>query len=243
MRKAVSALTAMVLLNAMPALAQNVWSLTQEQRQKLIAEQVKQMQLTQQAQLNMQKQINEAYKRQQLAALETQRAQAQAIQAQNQAMVANQQANQAAFSAGWETGRVQSERHNMDAAVDMVRDAVTSWQPPKSYTAQAGKVALADPFADEPAQARVVDPLIAMREAVKGSCLVVDEERRLAKVAGECPLPGHSEKLLPGDYPVLASESALLDTPERVKAFLTASATPSASILVMRNDSQLIALR
>lgn len=221
----------------------SVWSLTPEQRRQLLAEQYKQMQLTQKLQMDMQAQVAEAYRRQQLAAVEAQRAQMQAAQAKMQATLAAGQANSAAMSVGMEEGRIQSQQRNMDAAVDMVTDAIRSWKPPKTYTAQAGKVELADPFSDDPAQAKVVDPLTALKEAVQGTCLAVDEERMVAKIAGPCAALNLVEELKVGDYPILSSDSSPLDTPVRVKAFLAAANVPSTRLLVLRNDSQLVAVR
>jgi hypothetical protein len=229
---------------ALPALAQtSVWSLTPEQRQKLLAEQSKQMQLTQKLQMDMRAKVDEAYRRQQLAAVEAQRAQFQATQAQMQANLAASQANSASMSVGMEQGRLQSKQRNMDAAVDMVTDAIESWQPPKTYTALAGKVELADPFSDDPSQARVVDPLAALKEAVQGTCLGVDEERMVAKIAAVCVVPNLTNELKVGDYPILSSDSSPLDTPQRVKAFLETANAPSTRLLVLRNDVQLVAVR
>jgi len=156
-----------------------------------------------------------------------------AFLAKQDAIQANAQANMAASEAGRRAGQVSAQRDSMDKQVQMVTAAVTSWQPPRSYSAASSinAGAIEDPFANKLAVRDNTESIVA---ALGRSGLLWDESRRVARVgAGVTSLCGG--RLRDGDYPVLP-DGNLLDSAVRIVQFQSSCSDASYPIIVVRES-------
>ena len=220
----------------------SIWQLSQDDRQKLLAEQMRQAALTQQTSVDLQQQINQAYALQQQALAAAQQAQIEAIQAQQQAATAGQAAVQEANAAGLKKAEFEGASTNLPKQLDMVTSSLKSWEPPKRYEASSSaRVALADPFSQKPELA-ANNHLANIEEAVQGTCLELDKERGLGRVAKECLADGRTLPFEKGDYPLLP-DGNLLDSTARIKTFLENYPKSDSRLFVLRGDGQMARLR
>jgi hypothetical protein len=147
------------------------------------------------------------------------------VDSQNQSLAAQEEANRAAMHAGELAGIDATSRSNVQSRLANVKAALEHWQaaPPKGYSSSAPKVALADPF--EPPVSAIDGDL---KQAVRDTCLEIDEERTVARVAGNCVNSGCPDSFRIGDYPVLA-DGNVLDSAERVHQFFKDCRSPAVS--------------
>ncbi len=237
-----SGLFCFLAASAQNATQPDIWNLSPEQRQTLLAEQLRQMEINRIQTVQLQQQIRAAYASQQVAVQNQHQAQITSIRAQQDTFAARNEATHAALEAGAASARPGIQQDMLRKQVKIVEKSVQEWQPPKSYTASgAPKAALADPFAPK-AAAVVESPENTLSTALRGSCLVLDGEHGVAKTTSECDWPSVREKAQADFYPVL-EDGSLLDTPERVRSFLALAVDSTKKLRLLRSEGTLMALR
>jgi hypothetical protein len=141
--------------------------------------------------------------------------------AEQQVRQAQAEATGAAMLAGQAQGKASAKQGSHDDRFKMVSDAVKNWKRPRGYaaTAPASAGAIRDPFA--PKETKAGDTA-GLQSAVAGTGLVLDED-----AAKAC-----EGRLHAGDYPTTA-DGALLDSAERVTAFLKACGDRTQPVMVI----------
>jgi hypothetical protein len=216
-----------------------IWSIPPSQRQALLADEIRQAQQTQQVTTELRSQINAAYASQQQAQQAAQQAAVSEVAAQQQAAQSIQAASQAAMQAGYAKAAGEAEARAIPKRVDMVVAVAKDWTPPKQYSAaNSPAVVLDDPFS---AVAKP-DPLAPLRASLKETCLMLDDEHEVARVDKNCLSSGEKLPFQVGDYPVLA-DGSLVDSPDKVKAFLEMCANHQSPLYTLRNESEMVVLR
>jgi hypothetical protein len=152
----------------------------------------------------------------------------------NQAVSAQDEANKAAFRAGELAGTNETTKGNIKKRLEGVKAALQHWQqtPPKSYSSTTPRVELTDPFRSVDNSNLTAETL---GQAVHGTCLEIDPERGVARVASSCANFGCGDRFKAGDYPVLA-DGNVLDTAERVREFLKECGSLSVSSVRLENN-------
>jgi hypothetical protein len=149
------------------------------------------------------------------------------VEARSQAMAAQDEANKAAFHAGELAATDSTSRGNIQKRLQGVKAALEHMQhsTPNSYTSAAPRVALTDPFK---AVNATNESGTELGRAVEGTCLELDKERGVARVASSCANHGCGDRFAVGDYPVL-SDGNILDTVGRIHEFLQECRSPAVS--------------
>jgi hypothetical protein len=149
--------------------------------------------------------------------------------AEQQVRQAQAEATGAAMLAGQAQGKASAKQGSHDDRFKMVSDAVKNWKRPRGYaaTAPASAGAIRDPFA--PKETKAGDTA-GLQSAVAGTGLVLDGDRGLVRV--EDAAKACEGRLHAGDYPTTA-DGALLDSAERVTAFLKACGDRTQPVMVI----------
>ena len=149
--------------------------------------------------------------------------------AEQQARQAQAEATNAALLAGQAQGKAGAKQGSHDDRFKMVTDAVKNWKRPRGYTATASlsSSAIRDPFAPKEATTGVA---VGLQSALAGTGLALDGERGLVRVEEAAKACGG--RLSAGDYPTTA-DGALLDSAERVAAFLKSCGDRTQPVMVV----------
>ena len=199
-------------------------------------EQQRQAQATEQRRLELQQQLQEAYKAQQQAKQQEAAAQAAAIQSQQQANQQQMEANKTASEAGMEQGMWSAASQNVTKRLQMVTTAVDKWQPPQGYTAKTGAVELADPFAAPVLASPKSKQLTEFLKAVENTCLAVDEAHGVAIVSADCSK--RCKVVLQKDIYPLLPDGSPIESAEQVKMFFGACKNAN-EIMFLKADGTL----
>jgi len=238
----VCGLSLLSVVSAQTSTGPNIWSLSPQERQALLAEQQRQAQLAQTQSMQIQQQIRDAYASQQQAQMNLRQSQLDYVESQQQSVQSKQAATNAAMEAGRASVAGDLAKERMSKQTDLVVKAANGWQPPKGYsTSGAPKATLADPFAPKPQQAQE-SPEQSLKRAVEGSCLTLDEEHGVARTTVSCNWQGLTRELQANVYPVLP-DGSLLDSAARVQRFLQSVRDSSDKICVMRPEGELVWIR
>jgi len=149
--------------------------------------------------------------------------------AEQQVRQAQAEAANAALLAGQAQGKAGATQGSHDDRFKMVTDAVKNWKRPRGYTATASlsSSAIRDPFAPKDV---TTGGAAGLQSALAGTSLALDGERGLVRVEEAAKACGG--RLRPGDYPTTA-DGALLDSAERVSAFLKTCGDRTQPVMVV----------
>lgn len=224
---AVRALAAALLFCAAACAQSNIWQLTPTQRQQLLAAQEQQLQLSQQQQASLQQAIQQArFAQQQAQAQETSAMMNSVVDRYNADNAASDMVSSATIS-GLNQAEAQGNLQNLKIDIAQIRGVVQNWQPPRAYRGRARLVPLLDPFA--PAGAAAQPAAVAadagdLAKALVGTCLALDAQNGVARVAGDCYGAGGRIAFPAGSYPVLPG-GIMIDSAAKVALFRQALAS------------------
>jgi hypothetical protein len=209
----------------------DVWSMSAADRQSALAGELQSVR-TREPGEDFARAMDGISRRMRERAMENATPEVAAFWARQDLIQANAAANVAASAAGRRQGQVEAQRDSLDKQVQMVNDAVTSWRPPRSYSASSAVSAgaIEDPFATTGGGNNAE----TIRAALGTSGLVWDEARRIARVGARTPLMCGG-RLKDGDYPVLP-DGSLLDTADRIKQFQASCSDPASPLVVVRES-------
>lgn len=223
-------------LQAQQAGTSSIWFISPADRQKLLAEQQKQMQLTEEKSAEIADQVQKAIQSQRQETLAAQQAALNALQAQQMSNAALQDALKAGFEAGAAKARVEAIGKTMESRGNLVMKSVQKWQPPRGFeAAETVKPTLSDPFASDRVSSPPPSSGESVKSAIEGTCLAFDPDRQLARATASCSWPGLNSSISNSDYPIL-SDGNVIDTSDRVKQFLEAARDSKQPIFVLHCD-------